>query len=484
MTISTYNDLILKAARAVGILGIGQTLQTTDVNTALDDINLLLSQWNRKDFMPWDYQSSTASLAPGQISASIGPSCSFNIPRISQIKSAYSTISGTDYVLELTQSYEDYANIVNKSQTTTLSPQMAFFQAGWPTGTLYLWPQPTLSYSVTIVYQPVIASGVTLFQTINLPPEYYDALYWALAVRLCETYNIPVKQSLVKHAEESYQVILQANEPRSTNKLPFDTATFKDVIIKAATTAGVFRASKDRPALTLTEFNFNNALNDINGILYQWNRKRWMVWDLNDFSTQTISGQTSYTIGNGGNINVPRPAQIKAAYVRLLTYPSSNSGYCDFPLKVTESYEDYAKISFKKLQSFPTTLFYQAGYPLGTLYLWPVPIQLFELHVVLTNSVSIPVNLNDSVQMPPEYQDALYWNTAMRISSSYGIPVPPDVYRQAMSSLQTIRKNNTAIPKLQMPGEYASGIDVSNTIFGTTEGGIVIPGVANQTTWS
>jgi hypothetical protein len=86
--------------------------------------------------------------------------------------------------------------------------------------------------------------------------------------------------------------------------------------------------------------------------------------------------------------------------------------------------------------------------------------------------------------MPPEYQDALYWNTAMRISSSYGIPVPPDVYRHAMSSLQTIRKNNTAIPKLQMPGEYASGIDVSNTIFGTTEGGIVIPGVANQTTWS
>lgn len=53
----------------------------------------------------------------------------------------------------------------------------------------------------------------------------------------------------------------------------------------------------------------NDALTIMNMMLAQWQRKRWMVYSLDDVAF-TPTGALSYTVGAGGNVNIPRPDRI------------------------------------------------------------------------------------------------------------------------------------------------------------------------------
>ena len=86
----------------------------------------------------------------------------------------------------------------------------------------------------------------------------------------------------------------------------------------------------------------------MNMMLAQWQRKRWMVYSLDDVAF-TPTGAASYTVGLGGTVNIPRPDRIEAAFVRL----TNGAMPVDYPLALLEAREDYNKIALKNLQTFP-----------------------------------------------------------------------------------------------------------------------------------
>jgi hypothetical protein len=92
----------------------------------------------------------------------------------------------------------------------------------------------------------------------------------------------------------------------------------------------------------------NDALTLLNAMLAQWQRKRWLVYSLDDVSFPA-TGQPSYTVGVGQNINIQRPDRIEAAFVRLVNGPQS----VDYPLDLLSSREDYNDIALKSLETFP-----------------------------------------------------------------------------------------------------------------------------------
>jgi len=124
----------------------------------------------------------------------------------------------------------------------------------------------------------------------------------------------------------------------------------------------------------------------------------------------------------------------------------------DFPVMILESREDYNKIAIKALGTLPSFVFYDSGWPTGTLYFWPVaPTSMYELHVTVKDQLQAFPNMTDDINLPPEYAEALMFNLAARMRPLYGMLPDPTISALAVASLNTVRGANTQIPRLRMP---------------------------------
>lgn len=194
----------------------------------------------------------------------------------------------------------------------------------------------------------------------------------------------------------------------------------------------------------------NDAYTDMNQMIAQWNRKRWMTYHLDDKSVVS-TGALSYSIGPGGDINTARPDRVEAAYYRQIVTTTNNN--VDYPLQILESREDYSRITLKNLVSVPQFIFYDAASPLGLLYPYPLMQSgLYELHVIVKSQLAIFTSLTQDITFPPEYEAALMWNLAVRLRPSYQEPPDPSLTAFAIDALNTIRNANAQIPRLVMPG--------------------------------
>lgn len=202
----------------------------------------------------------------------------------------------------------------------------------------------------------------------------------------------------------------------------------------------------------------NDAFTTLNQMIAEWNRKRWLVFRL--VSTGfTSTGATSYTVGPGGNYNLsPRPARLESAFLRQLIQSPPNQ--VDIPLELIQSREEYDRIRLKQLTSIPAYVFYDPGFPTGTLYPWPVPqTTIYQVFITTMAVLAAFATLTETVSLPAEYEAAIRYNLGARLLAQYGVPDKPAVLRQAKLSLNTLRQANAAITPLLMPAElYRPGI--------------------------
>jgi hypothetical protein len=181
-----------------------------------------------------------------------------------------------------------------------------------------------------------------------------------------------------------------------------------------------------------------------------WKRKRWLVYHLIDLSTP-CDGSLFYTLGSGQTFDVPRTDQIDAAFARQVN-PAAQPNQPDFPLRIIKSYEDYSRITLKQLHAGPAyALFYDSGYPVGKVYAWPLMSNQYDLHIIIKGDLANVGNLTDDIVFPPEYNEAIYYNSLQRARIAFQLPSDPDVNRLAKTSLQTLRGANFQVANLKMP---------------------------------
>lgn len=221
--------------------------------------------------------------------------------------------------------------------------------------------------------------------------------------------------------------------------------TPSDIILSALKKAAIIGAGQNASGEDM-----NDAFDDLNMLLAQWQRKRWMIYHLVD-SSFVSTGAQSYTVGSGGNFNVAtRPDRLEAAFVRQIINGSSNN--VDTPLTIIEARETYNQISLKTMGSFPYSIWYDADFPTGRVYPWPVPqASIYEIHITLKEQLNQFTSLGQVISLPLEYFPALTWNLAIRLAASYGMPVTPVMVGLAKDSLNVIRNSNTQVPLLNMP---------------------------------
>lgn len=198
-----------------------------------------------------------------------------------------------------------------------------------------------------------------------------------------------------------------------------------------------------------------DVFNLLNGMLAIWSRKRWLVWHLLDVHVATVTPQVRYSIGAGGDFDVPRPDRLEGAYFRQFVTGSTGTGGgpVDYPLDLLQSMEDYASVALKFLQSWPQGVFYDAAFPLGQVMPVPLPnVPNSELHVLIKDTLNQFPTLTTPFNLPPEYFEAIWSNLALRVAATFpGANVNQFTIGIAKAALATIRGANAQIPRLRMP---------------------------------
>lgn len=221
--------------------------------------------------------------------------------------------------------------------------------------------------------------------------------------------------------------------------------TARDIITLALFDAGVF-GTGTTPGAT----DINNGLIRLNDMIAQWQRQRWLIWCNVDVSA-ACDGSVYYTIGSGQTFDTPRPDRLEAAYIRQVTPAAPNQP--DWPLQLIQSREAYSTIRLKELGSFPNYVFYDSAFPYGKLYPWPLPSNLYELHVILKEQLQTFANLSTVYNMPEEYKRAIRFNLQLEFLSAYRLPPDDKLEGRAAAALNVIRNANTQIPVLRVPPE-------------------------------
>lgn len=183
-------------------------------------------------------------------------------------------------------------------------------------------------------------------------------------------------------------------------------------------------------------------------MLAQWQTKRYNMYHLVNLSVP-CTGALSYSIGPGGDISqASRPNEIFDSFIRLPAAPSTNR--IDYSLNILRAREDYDRILAKTQGSMPSFLFYDSGYPLGTLYPWPVPSNIYELHVTVLDQFQNFSTVADVINLPAQYEEAIMYNLAGRLRPMYGLQPDQTVTALAKASMNCMQAANVQIPRMQV----------------------------------
>ena len=227
-SITTAQDIVLFALKATGVFGVGQTALPDDLNDSFNAMNMMIGIWNRKRWLIW-HLLDVGVVSTGSLYYTVGVGSQFDIPRPDRIEGAYfrqlvpgipSTLTTdpslgfsilidgptplplaadglqnsaglqVDFPLILLESMEDYSRITLKQLSTF--PRYAFYDASFPTATVRTWPVlPATLFEFHILVKDVLQTFPSLTTPINLPPEYYEAIWSNLSLRLRTIYKIP-----------------------------------------------------------------------------------------------------------------------------------------------------------------------------------------------------------------------------------------------------------------------------------------------------
>ena len=205
--------------RLAGILAANETPTADDTQTALSVLNDLLEQWNTQRLTVYRVRDDTYTLTINDGSYTIGPSGDFNGLRPIQIQGGYTTINGVDFPLEVIDQTK-YDSIGYKANGGV--PAYICYNAGFPLGTVQLYPVPSVASTITIQYDMQFTALATSSDAISYPPGYAKALKYELAIELCAEFQTPVSPVVLKIASESKGDIKRMNI--TLNESTFDVA--------------------------------------------------------------------------------------------------------------------------------------------------------------------------------------------------------------------------------------------------------------------
>jgi hypothetical protein len=185
-------------------------------------------------------------------------------------------------------------------------------------------------------------------------------------------------------------------------------ATVLDIITDALAEIGV--AS---PGETVSPEDEALGLKKLNRLISSWTAEKLAIAGITviDFSS---GGSETYTFGAGGTGSTTRPVAIVAVGV-----VNSNRSQV---VRMVDAGQYNDVLDKSRAGLFAEVGYYNAGFPLGTLYLSPKPTAAGTVRVHAIAPVAAYSTITDTVTVAPGVERALVSGLAMDLVPSYGAP--------------------------------------------------------------
>jgi hypothetical protein len=211
--------------------------------------------------------------------------------------------------------------------------------------------------------------------------------------------------------------------------------TVRDLLTKSFLTIRVLGAGE---AMSADEAS--DALDILNEVIEQSNIDKLASYYQTDLTIPLQGNKASYTIGPASStpdVTATRPVEILSAYARR--------GNIDLPTFVG-SKQDWNLISKKDISiaAWEMMLYYEAQFPKGVLYLFPVPLDtLTTVYLTVNNAISTFSTLDDVVSFPPGYRKWLRYKVALNLCPEYGMTFGTDNFNILYDAESALKRNNS-----------------------------------------
>jgi len=183
---------------------------------------------------------------------------------------------------------------------------------------------------------------------------------------------------------------------------------------------------------TLSADEYQDALTNLNALVSFMSTDVGLIFN-NAREVFPLTGAVSYTIGASGVFDTVKPFVINSAFIRI--------GNIDYHLKQIME-QEYSAIGFKSIGGIPELFYYKNDTPLGTIFVYPVGVAGYSLHLSSLKPLTEFADLSTEYDVPTGQEDMLVYNLAKRLAGEYEKPVPPEVNQMAEKTVQAMRVYN------------------------------------------
>lgn len=239
-------------------------------------------------------------------------------------------------------------------------------------------------------------------------------------------------------------------------------ATARDIIILCMKEAGVLGVGQ-----SLLAEDINDGFTLLTRMMAQWQKRRWLVPYLYEVAALGNNSKSNL-IGPGQYYNAARPDKIQAAYFKQVGGVTGNNNV-SYPLTPIWSYENYANVQLKELNSWPQYFFYDGQFPYGNVYIWPIPSSQYEIHLVVKGPIGFTIELlaGNITTAGAGYVDGSYISVPFVNTTGFGSAGTGDI---------TVVGGKVTTVAIHNPGDgYKIGdvLTVNNSDLGGTGAGFV-----------
>jgi hypothetical protein len=184
------------------------------------------------------------------------------------------------------------------------------------------------------------------------------------------------------------------------------------------------------------------GLTRLNSLLDRWQTERLTIGFLARTTFLLVSGEPHYAIGATPGADVTFP--IHPVRFHAISLLPAGTGQQEIPLEML-TMDKWVAIGDKALTStWPTKVYYNPVFPLGSLRFWPVPTDA-TARIVLYTPLPIPAGatVHTDLALPPGYEEAIRYNLAVRLAPVFGRPIDPELKQMATDALSQVKRTNT-----------------------------------------
>lgn len=223
------------------------------------------------------------------------------------------------------------------------------------------------------------------------------------------------------------------------------TYTARDIIYGALRLIGQLAEGEVPSAQTAQD-----SLTAMNQMIDSWSIQSLKTHSTQDQTFNWPTNTRTITFGPTGDIVGNRPVQVLDSTYFITKNTTPNISYS---IQLVND-DQYNNIIAKTLaSSLPQILWVNYTYPNITMYIYPVPTQLVEFHLISVQELSQPANLSTELSFPPGYMKAFRYNLAIELASEFGVEPSPAVIVNANKSLAALMRINNPQDMLCYPYE-------------------------------